>query len=330
MLKVRAGRFVALVAALLCASGVALPAPGARAATLAASGSPIRLVVSVPAGSSADVAARLLADGMEKTLGRPVVVENRPGADGIIAFRHVADAPADGSVLLYGLSGQFVVNPVTHANLGYDPLRDVAPVTQVAFQRIALAANASLPGITPAQLAAHSRLHAGTVSYGSGTSTFMLMAEAFKQATGADMLQVPFKGSGAAVLALAGGTVQAAFVTPGDALPLLSSGRIRILAVSGASRLPQLPGVPTFAELGLQESIPVWSAVFAPSGTPPGVIERTRRAVVSALALPDVRERMEALAQDCATGSPDQLRAVIVRDAERVKDIALRAGVIPY
>jgi tripartite-type tricarboxylate transporter receptor subunit TctC len=330
MLKVRAGRFVALVAALLCASGVALPAPGARAATLAASGSPIRLVVSVPAGSSADVAARLLADGMEKTLGRPVVVENRPGADGIIAFRHVADAPADGSVLLYGLSSQFVVNPVTHANLAYDPLRDVAPVTQVAFQRFALAVNASLPVATPAQLAAHSRLHAGTVSYGSGTSTFMLMAEAFKQSTGADMLQVPFKGGSAAIQALAGGTVQAAFVPPADALPLLSSGLIRLLAVSGTSRLPLLPGVPTFAEFGLKETMPVWSAVFAPPGTPPDVIERTRRAVVSALALPDVRERMEALAQDCATGSPDQLRAMIARDAERVKDIALRAGVIPY
>jgi len=119
-------------------------------------------------------------------------------------------------------------------------------------------------------------------------------------------------------------------VPPADALPLLSSGLIRLLAVSGTSRLPLLPGVPTFAEFGLKETMPVWSAVFAPPGTPPDVIERTRRAVVSALALPDVRERMEALAQDCATGSPDQLRAMIARDAERVKDIALRAGVIPY
>lgn len=187
-----------------------------------------------------------------------------------------------------------------------------------------------MPADSLQDLVAYTRKHPGRLNYGSGTCTFMLVAEAFKQSTGVDMVQIPFKGSGPAAQALAGGTVQVAFALPSDIVSLLASGHIRMLAVSGATRLRDVPSVPTFAELGLKEELPVWTAVFAPPGTPPEVIARTRLAVLSALSDPRVRGRLEALFVDVATSSPEALSARIAQDIERAKDIARRAGVVPY
>lgn len=290
---------------------------------------PIRLVVGVPAGSGADLSARVIAEALEADLGQRVLVDNRPGADGIIAVRQVTGAPPDGTTLLFGLSSQFVVNPATRGDLPYDPLGDLVPISQLAFQRTVLATHPSLPVATAQELVAWTRAHPGTVSYSSGTSTFMLMAEAFKQATGADLLHVPFSGSGAAVLALVAGTVQSSFALPNDCLPHASAGRLRVLAVSGGTRMRQLPDTPTFAELGVRDEISVWTGLFAPAGTPASVTERIRDAAVRSMALPKVRENCEATGQDAVGSTAGELAAIIRRDIPLAKAIAKRSGVVP-
>lgn len=288
---------------------------------------PVRIVVGLPPGSSGDVAARLLAEGMEGALGRTVLVENRPGADGIIAVRQVAAAPPDGTTLLLGLSAQFAVNPVTHANLPYDPVRALTPISLVAIQRMSIAVHPSLPVATPQALVAYAKQHPGSLSYAAGTSSFMLAGEAFKQASGADMLHVPYSGSIAANLALVAGTVQVAFGTAGDTLEHAKAGRIRVLAVSGASRMAELPDVPTFTEAGFDDPIRIWLGMFAPPGIADAEVRRLRGAVLRALEHPRYRDYLARTGQIAIGGTPEGLTDAIVRDMARAADVARKAGV---
>lgn len=286
----------------------------------------IRLVIGVPAGSGADLGSRILAAGLEAELGQRVIVDNRPGADGIIAVRHVTTAPADGYTLLYGLGSQIAINPATFASLPYDPKRDLVPISLVTRQPLLLAVHPSLPVTTVKGLVAHTRAHPGTVNYGSGTSTFMLAAEAFKQQTGADMMNIPFNGNGPAVTALVAGTVQVVVAATPGAMGHVQSGAIRVLAVSGSKRLAEQLDVPTFAEAGLEEDVPVWTGLFAPAGTPREVVDRLHAAVVHALGTQTVRDRFVANADIVVTSTPEELAAVAARDTARMEALVKRIG----
>jgi tripartite-type tricarboxylate transporter receptor subunit TctC len=271
---------------------VALLVAASASAALARGPAPqaIRIVVGVGPGVGADVTARLLAQGLEAELGEPVIVDNRPGADGFIAARQVASAPPDGRTLLFGLGSQFAINPAIFASLPYDPQRDFAPITLLARQPALFVAHPSLPVTTLRELLDHTRAHPSTVNYGTGTSTFMLIAEA-------------------------------------GAIGSAQAGRLRVLAVSGDKRLRQLPGVPTLAESGQGDEVPVWTALLAPAGTPPRVVHTIREAVLRVLAQPSIRERWTADADVIVGSTPEELAATILRDTERmkalVKEIAL-------
>jgi tripartite-type tricarboxylate transporter receptor subunit TctC len=286
----------------------------------------VKLIVGVAPGASSDLMARVLAEALESKLGQRVIVENRAGADGIIAVGHVASAPPDGYTLLFGFGSQFAINPVLYAKLPYDPERDLAPVSLVALQSWALAVHPSVPVTSAIALADYSRAHPGTLSYGAGTSTFMLGAESFKQRTGADMLHVPFNGSAPVVTALVGGTVQVGITTAFDLLANEIAGKVRTLAVSGSKRFPAFPDVPTFAELGLGDDVPVWTAVFAPAGTPPGVVGRLNAAIVSVLNEPSVRTKFESAGQTVVGSTPEELAARAARDRERMGALVKRIG----
>lgn len=328
---VRGGAWLRRVVAMPCAALVAFASASLllvprEAAAQAFPQRTIRLVVGVGAGSSADLMARVIANGLEQELGQSVIVDNRVGADGIIAVRQVTSAPADGHTLLFGFGSQFSINPALYAELPYDAQRDLLPVTLVARQAVVLAVDPALPVASARALADFSRDHPGTVSYAAGTSTFMLAAESFKHQAGADMLHVPFKGSAPAMTALLTGTVQAVFTTVMDVLPYVKTGKVRPLAVSGEARVRQLPDVPTFAEIGLRDDVPVWTAVFAPAGTPATVVGALNTAIVNVLRQPAIRDQFDANAQTVVGSTPAELADVVSRDLMRMEAIIKRSG----
>lgn len=313
---------LAAVALLAAASASAALAQGTAAQA-------IRIVVGVGPGVGADVTARLLAHGLEAELGEPVIVDNRPGAEGFIAARQVASAPPDGRTLLFALGSQFAINPAIFASLPYDPQRDFAPITLLARQPALLAAHPSLPVTTLRELVDYTRAHPSTVNYGTGTSTFMLIAESFKHRTGADMQHVPFNGAGQAHTALLAGTVQVSVLPAIGAIGSAQAGRIRVLAVSGDTRLRQLPGVPTLAESGQGVDVPVWTALFAPAGTPSRVIDTIRAAILRVLAQPSIRERWTADGDVIVGSTPEELAEAILRDTERMKALVQAIALSP-
>ena len=291
----------------------------------------IRLVIGVGAGSSPDFAARVLAEGLQAELGQKVIVENRPGADGAIAARAVAGAPPDGSTLLVAVGSQMVVNPAIYANPGYDPQRDFVPVSLVSRQPVLLVVNPSVPATSVREFVAYTKARPGAVNYSTSTSTFMLAGELFAQLTGASLQNIPFNGNTPASLAaVASGTVEASLVAGPPAIPLARDGRIRVLAVSGAARLDELPDAPTFAEAGVPGfDVPVWVAIVAPAGTPRPVVDRLNAAIVRALRSPAVAKRFRASVETVVASTPEELADAIRRDGARIRDLVARIGLAP-
>ena len=285
----------------------------------------IRLVIGVSAGGH-DTSARILAEGLSRDFGVPVIVDSRPGADGVIGVREVTSARPDGYTLLFALGSQIAINPALFASPPYDPPRDLVPVSLVARQPLLLAVHPSLPAASPRELVEYTRAHPGTVNYSAATSTFMLAAESFKHRTGADMQHIPYSGGAPALNALVAGTVQVSLIAGTTAIPQAMAGKIRALAVTGSSRLSQLPDVPTFSEVGIVEDVPVWSALFAPAGTPGHVVDQLHAAVVRVFATPAVRTRFVANAETIVLSTPEELAATVVRDAGRMRELVKAVG----
>lgn len=287
------------------------------------------LVVGLSAGGL-DTLSRVLAEGLKAELGQTVIVENRPGADGAIAARHVATAPPDGRTLLYAIGSQIVVNPALTANAGFDPQRDLAPVMLLYRSPVLLVVHPSVPVSTLREFVAYTKSHPGTVNYATNSSTFMLMGELLKQRTGADMQNIPFTGGAAVLSAVISGTVQAGILAGSVAIPNAREGRFKALAVFSGARLPQLPDVPTFAEAGVTEfDIPVWSAVFAPAGTPRETVDGLNAAIVRALRNPSVRERFDSYSETIVASTPDVLAETVRRDSNLIKELIARLGLTP-
>lgn len=289
-----------------------------------------RIVVSLAAGSGNDLSTRVLADGLQAELGHAVIVDNRPGADGAIAVRQVASASPDGSTLLSGLGSIVAINPALRNDLPYDPKRDLVPVAMVARQPLLLIVAPTVPATTLREFVEYARRQRGAVNYGAGTNTFMLAGELFKQVAGVEMQHIPFNGSGPVVTAVMAGTVQAAFITAAAVIGPAKSGKLRVLAVTGSERLAQLPDVPTFSEEGITGlDIPVWSAIYAPAGTPREVVDRLNAAIRRALSTPSVRDRLTANAETIVGSSPEALAATAERDAAKMKELVTRIGLAP-
>lgn len=291
----------------------------------------IRLVIGVGAGGGPDIAARTLAEGLQAELGQKVIVENRPGADGAIAARFVAGSPPDGTTLLFALGSQMVVNPAIYANPGYDAQRDFAPVSLVARQPVLLVVNPSVPVSSVREFVAYTKARPGTVNYSTPTSLLMLAGELFAQLTGASLQNIPFNGASVASLtAVVSGTVEASMASAPTAIQTARDGRIRVLAVSGTARLDALPDVPTFADAGVAGfDIPVWSAVFAPAGTPRPVVDRLNAAIVRVLRAPAVAKRFQANVETVVASTPEELAETLARDGARVRDLVARIGLVP-
>jgi tripartite-type tricarboxylate transporter receptor subunit TctC len=286
---------------------------------------PVRLIVGFTPGGGVDINARLLAAKMSELIGQQVVVENKPGAGTNIANEYVAKAPGDGYTLLF-TSPAVAINMSLYRNPPYDALRDFTGVSVFSQSTNLLVVPASLPARNVQELIALARERPGALNYssaGPGT-TQHLAAELFKLRTGTQIVHVPYKGSAPSLTALISGEVQLSFVNPLAIGQHVKTGRLRALAVAGASRTELMPDVPTMKEAGVEGvEVPLWFALLAPSATPRDVVRTLAAAVARAAASPDTRKRLHEQGAEPVGNTPEeferQLRDEIARWAEVVK-----------
>lgn len=287
---------------------------------------PIRLVLPYPPGGGSDTIVRPLAQRLSAELGQQVVIDNRGGAGGAIGMEAAARAAADGYTLVLALTAQLAVNVSLYKKLPYDPIRDYAPITLLATGPYLLVVHPSLPVISLKDLIALARARPGAITYASSGngSGGHLAAELLKTMTGANMLHIPYKGGGPALIDVLAGQVQVLFATYISSRGHIQAGRLRSLGVSTAKRPAALPDMPTIAEAGVPGyDSGVWYAMLAPAGTPPEVITRLNREIVRVLNQPDFHKLLVDQAIDPIGGTPEQLgdfiRSEIAKWAKVVK-----------
>ncbi|MGO4280671.1 tripartite tricarboxylate transporter substrate binding protein [Cupriavidus sp. RAF20_2] len=293
---------------------------------------PIRWIVPFPAGGAMDNIARTLGEDMSRTLGQAVVVENRPGAGGNIGAELVARAPADGYTLLIVANGM-AVNPALYGKLGYDPVKDFAPVSLLAVVPNVLVANkAKTPAKTVAEVIASAKARPGKYTYasaGNGTSIH-LAGELFTSMAQVDLLHIPYKGSGPAMTDLLGGQVDYMFDSITSAKPQIDSGKLTPIAVTTAKRSSALPNVPTLAEAGLPGyELSPWFAAFVPAKTPQPVIDALNKAMLEALKKPAVQQRLAGIGAEPIGSTPAALRDHLAKETTKwgalIKERGIRA-----
>ena len=255
---------------------------------------PVQLVIPFPPGGGTDIIGRALAYRIQERLGRPVVIENKPGAGGMIGTQQVAKAAPDGHTLVIGITNTFAINATFYKAMTYDPVKDFQPVSLLAVGPHILVIHPDTPAKTYAEYIEYVRKNKGKLSYASygNGSTSHLITEMLKQIHGLDLVHVPYKGIPPALADLMGNRVSMLVSSSAPAIPLVLGGKLRAIAIHGDKRIDSLPDVPTMAELGYKEAgLQIWYGLFAPAGTPAAVVNRLNSEVRTALAAKDVQEQ---------------------------------------
>lgn len=291
---------------------------------------PIRLVAPSTPGDAPDVIARMVADKLSTALGQTVVVENRPGAGGVVGSEAVAKSAPDGYTLIMGNAGSHGINAAVYSKLPYDIQRDFVPVSQVAVAPNVMVINPDVPAKTVAEFIAYAKSQPGKLSYasgGNGSSAHMSM-ELFKAMAGVDLTHVPYKGSSPALTDVAGGQVAAFIGNMPPTVPLIKAGKLRPLAVTTTKRSALMPELPTIAEAGLPgyETV-AWFGVFAPAGTPPDVVNKLSAEIGKIARSPEMREKLVAMGAEPVGGTPEEFKAVVDRDIAKWKPLAQKVGI---
>jgi tripartite-type tricarboxylate transporter receptor subunit TctC len=292
---------------------------------------PVRIVVPFAPGGGTDVVARTLAERLAPVLGVAVLVDNKPGGNSVIASRQVASAPPDGHTLLL-TTDIHAINAAYGGALPYDSLRDFAFVTQLTTSPLMLLAHPSAGMRTLGDVVTQAKAQPGKLSFASlgSSSPHYLGFEWFKRMAGIDMIDVPYKGGGQALVDLLGGQVNLSLIVAGNGIKQAKAGKLTALAVTGPTRNPVAPDVPTFAESGYPEfALLDWYAIVAPAGTPPAVVARLSREIGKIMHEPAVTERVLAAGLDPVTGTPAELEALVRRDIERYRRIIVLTGAKP-
>jgi tripartite-type tricarboxylate transporter receptor subunit TctC len=318
-------RFLLLAAALVAAG------PGFAQADPAAAfpERPVRLVVPYPPAGAADALARVLGKQLSERWGQPVVVDNRPGANGIIGTEAVAKAPGDGYTLLMGALSTHVLNPLLN-KVNFDAVKDFAPVTPLATAPWVLVVNNEVPARSVQELLALAKARPGTLnyaSYGTGGGNHLAM-ELLKSMTGADIVHVPYKGSAPAMTDLLGGQVQVMFDSLASALPQVRSGKIRALATTGAERTHNAPDLPTLAESGVPGyQLLAWWALYAGAATPPAVVAKLNRDFGAAMNSEELKGQLAQLGLDPYTTSPEDFARMQAAELAKWSKLVRDAGI---
>jgi tripartite-type tricarboxylate transporter receptor subunit TctC len=314
---------IRIIVALLC--GLALP--GAVQAQDYPN-KPIRIVVGYAAGGGNDIIVRVMQPEMQKGLGQAVIVENKPGAQSIIAAETVAKSAADGYTLLMGPSGPMTINPATYSKLPYDPRNDFAPISLICEFPLLVTVDAKLPIHSVKELIAYAKANPAKANYASSAGIFQITTELFKQRTGTGFVMIPYKSSGESVQALLSGQVALTIVDPPPATGPLKAGTLRALAVTSGKRHPSWPDLPTMAEAGVPDmEVPVWTAFFAPAKTPPAIVARLQKEVARVVHTAEVRERFAQMGLDAVGGTSAELGTRVRRDIDKWSAVAKAANI---
>ena len=291
---------------------------------------PIRLVAPSTPGDAPDVIARMVADKLSIALGQQVVVENRPGAGGVVGSEIVAKALPDGYTLIMGNAGSHGINAAVYSKLPYDIQRDFAPVSQIALAPNIFVVNPDIPAKSIPEFVAYAKARPGQLAYasgGNGSSAHMSM-ELLKSMAGIELIHVPYKGSSPALTDVMAGQVAVMSVNMPPAVPLVKAGKLRALAVTTRTRSPLMPEVPTVAESGLPgyETV-AWFGVLAPAGTPKEIVNRLSVEIAKIARSPEMRERLVSLGAEPVGGTPDEFAAVVARDIAKWTALAKSVGI---
>jgi tripartite-type tricarboxylate transporter receptor subunit TctC len=317
-------KLLVLVAALVLAN--------AARAQIAYPSHPIQLVVTVPPGGAADFVARIIGAKLADALGQPLIVANRGGACGTTAAASVAKSDGDGYTLLLNTIATHGMGPHLYANLPYDPAKDFAPVILLARFPLIMTVSATLPTRSVAEVIAFAKTRPGVLSFASaGTGGAPHLAgELFKRVAAIELLHVPYRGSGPAVVDLIAGRVGIMFDALPSLLPFITSGQLRPLAAASRERHRQLPDVPTFAELGYDRmDMALWYGIVAPAATPPAVVQRLNGELVKILDMPDIRKSLTDQGADVAGGTPAEFDAFMREERVRWGAVIKEAGIRP-
>jgi len=291
---------------------------------------PIRIIVPFVPGGNVDITARTVAPALGDALGQPVVVENRPGAAGMVGAQAMMSSPADGYTLMMGSNSSLAVAPNLYPSWPYDPVKGIAPISNLAITPFVLVVKLGLPAQSLAEFVKLAKEKPGQLSMASGGngSSNHLVGELFQMMTGLKLSHVPYKGTGAALVDLAGGQVDLLFDQASSTVPNVRGGKIRALAVASSSRQSALPDTPTFAEAGLRDfEIDNFTGLVGPAGMPADAVAKLHAAAVKALATPQVRERFASLGVQPVGDTPEQFSAVIREDLARWSRVIKSAGV---
>jgi tripartite-type tricarboxylate transporter receptor subunit TctC len=309
------------VVLLLCGGALAQPA--------AYPTKPVRFIVPYPPGGSADILARSIGAKLAEGLAQPVVVDNRPGAGTAIGTEATAKSPPDGYTVMIGTVSSHAINPSLNPNLKYDPVKDFAPVSLVASIPFVLLAHPSLPAGSVPELVALARAKPGALNFssaGNGTSNH-LAGELLKSMTNVEMVHVPYKGSAPALTDLLAGQVNLMFDLVLTAQPHVRSGAARALGVTGRSRSPALPSVPTLDESGVPGyEVSAWFGIFAPAGTPAAVVKRLNAEIVKIMQLPEMKERLASQGAEAMSSTPEQFAAYVTEELAKWSRVVKASG----
>jgi len=288
---------------------------------------PIRIVIGYSAGGGNDIIVRVMTPELTKGLGQPVIVDNKPGAQSIIAAEFVAKQPADGYTILMGPSGPMTINPATYSKLPYDPVRDFAPISMICSFPLLLVVDPKLPVKNVKELIAYAKANPGKSNYASSAGIFQVASEMFKQRAGTSIEMITYKSSGESAQAVISGQVMMTLIDPPPVSGPLKSGTLRGLAVTSPQRHPSWPDLPTLKEAGVDMEVPVWTAFFAPAKTPAAIVARLQKEVARVVQTAEVKERFAGMGLDPVGGSSEDLGKQVARDIEKWTAVARAANI---
>jgi tripartite-type tricarboxylate transporter receptor subunit TctC len=293
-------------------------------------GKPIRVVVPFPAGSATDTITRILANSVSQSLGQPLVVENKAGADGAIAAAEVAKSPADGYTLLMATNSPMSAVPAMKKNPPYDPVNDFSPITDIGRYTFFIVVHPSVPAKTLSELIAYARANPGKLNYATGNTTGIVSTAFFASQAGIKLVHVPYKGEPQAITDLVAGRVQLMFASSSTSVPHIREGRLHALVTTLPKRSALLPEVPSIAEAGMpQFSITSWAGLFGPAQLPRDIVQRLNKEFVDAMKRPEVQSAMERQAFNLSPSTPEALAALVKEQMESYRRTLRAAGVEP-
>ena len=291
---------------------------------------PVTVIVPYPAGSATDIIGRIVAHGLSESLGQPIVIENRPGADATVGTRAVARANPDGYTLAFGTPSAYVSAPALYPDLAYDPVKDFAPVSLAGRTPYVFAVYPGLGVKSVLDLVALAKSKPGELNYssvGEGSISHVGML-IFADKMGIKLTHIPYKSTAQSIIDVAAGIIHVQLASIPPTLPLYHAGKVQVLAVAGPKRVALMPDVPTMAEAGIPDyQATFWLAMFAPAGTPPAIVARLNRAMADVLKTDEIKNAFTVQGVDPESSSPEELGAMLHRDIDSFRDIIIKAGI---